>query len=84
MKVKASQAAEERPSSPVEDCAAASSFAEVARVITGDDNRPLWLVKHFERWAPSLAMSRHRRHSAEKSKNEEEPASRQGCGTHAD
>jgi hypothetical protein len=58
VKGKASQAAEERPSSPVEDCAATSSFADVARIITGDDNPPLWLVKHFKRWAPSLAMAR--------------------------
>ena len=58
MKGKASQAAEERPSRPVEESAPASNFAEVARIITGDDNPPLWLVKHFKRWAPSLAIDR--------------------------
>ena len=58
MKGKASQAAEERPSSPFEDGAATSSIAEVARIITCDDNPPLWLVKHFKRWASSLAMAR--------------------------
>jgi hypothetical protein len=33
-------------------------FCDVARKITGDDNPPLWLVEHLERWAPSLAMDR--------------------------
>jgi hypothetical protein len=56
--VKASEAAAESPSRPVEEGAATSNFAEVARIITGDDNPPLWLVKHFERWASSLAMAR--------------------------
>ena len=58
MKVKASQAVEERPPGPVEEGAPISSFADVARIITGDDNPPLWLVKHFKRWASSLAMAR--------------------------
>jgi hypothetical protein len=58
VKGKASQAAEERPSRLIEEGAPASSFAEVARIITGDDNPPLWLVKHFKRWASSLAMAR--------------------------
>ena len=58
MNVKASEAAEESPSRPVEEGVAASSFAEVARIITCDDNPPLWLVKAFERWAPSLAIDR--------------------------
>jgi hypothetical protein len=57
VKGKASQAAAERPSSPVEEGAPISSFADVARIITGDDNPPLWLVKHFKMWAPSLAMA---------------------------
>lgn len=56
--VKASEAAEESPSRPVEEGAATSGFAEVARIITGDDNPPLWLVKHFKMWASSLAMAR--------------------------
>jgi hypothetical protein len=56
--VKPSEAAEESPSRPVEEDAATSSFAEVARIITGDDEPPPWLVKTFERWAPSLAIDR--------------------------
>ena len=47
VKGNASQAAKERPSRPVEGGAPISSFADVARIITGDDNPPLWLVKHF-------------------------------------
>jgi hypothetical protein len=46
VKVKASQAG---PPGPVEEGAPISSFADVARIITGDDNPPLWLVKHFKR-----------------------------------
>ena len=33
-------------------------FTNVASNITGDDDPPLWLVEHFERWATSLAMDR--------------------------
>ncbi len=58
MNVKASEAAEESLSRPVEEDAATSSFAEVARKITGADKPPAWLVETFERWAPSLAMAR--------------------------
>jgi hypothetical protein len=58
VKGKASQAAEERPPRAGEKGAPTPSFADVARIITGDDNPPFWLVKHFERWAPSLAMAR--------------------------
>ena len=58
MNVKASEAAKESPSRPVEEGAATSSFADVARKITGADKPPAWLVETFERWAPSLAMAR--------------------------
>lgn len=85
MNVKPSQAAEESPSRPVEEDAATSSFAEVARIITGDDEPPPWLVQTFEMWASSLATDRAiARQAADKSKNAEESASRHGCGTHAD
>ena len=58
MNVKASEAAKESPSRPVEEGAATSSFADVARKITGADKPPAWLVETFERWAPRLAMAR--------------------------
>jgi DDE domain len=58
VKVKASQAAAERPSRLVEEGADTSSFADVGHKITGADKPPAWLVETFERWAPSLAMAR--------------------------
>ncbi len=54
MNVKASEAAEESPLRPVEEGAATSSFAEVARIITGDYEPPPWLVKTFE---PAFVIS---------------------------
>jgi hypothetical protein len=58
VKVKASQAAQDRPSKPIEEAVPTSSFADVARKITDDDEPPPWLMKAFERWALSLAIDR--------------------------
>jgi hypothetical protein len=72
VKGKASQAAEERPSRPVEDGAVTSNFAEVARVITCDDKPAALARRAFQKVGVKPRYgSRRRRQSAHQSKKRE-------------